>query len=434
MLLAWSFTDNDSTPVARILHILSHWERGLWNPPLLVFAMQMMLMLVLGHILALSGPADRVISIATRYCNSTANAAALVTLLTLVVSLFNWGLGLVFGAVFARKVGDRAAREGIPLNYPLIGAAGYSGMMVWHGGISGSAPIKAAEPGHIPQLLEPFLSSEHAVVLPESVSLAETTFSNMNVFTTVSLLVLLPLLMFLIGKRVLAGNLTLARGGDANSSNIESTIGVERVDRSRFFVLAVGTGIVMWCVYGAASAYQEIGLGFITPNYINLLLLGLCLSFHGHIIGFLAALDNAIGGASGILIQFPLYFGIMGIMGGTGLARQFSDFFVGISTEATFPIFTMVSAAVVNVFVPSGGGQWGIQGPIVLKAALELGADIPKSIMALAYGDQLTNMLQPFWALPLLGITGLQAKEILPYTLMIMAMGILLFTISLLLF
>jgi len=155
---------------------------------------------------------------------------------------------------------------------------------------------------------------------------------------------------------------------------------------------------------------------------------------HKNFSNFLAAIDNAIIGASGILVQFPLYFGIMGIMNHSGMVDIMSSFFVSISNETTFPIFTFISAGIVNVFVPSGGGQWAVQGPIIIEAATQLGVSIPKSIMALAYGDQLTNMLQPFWALPLLGITGIKAKEILPYTLILLLAGIIIFIGGLLLF
>ncbi len=148
----------------------------------------------------------------------------------------------------------------------------------------------------------------------------------------------------------------------------------------------------------------------------------------------MAAVDEAIGGAAGILIQFPLYFGIMGIMKGSGMVEAMSHFFISISNEVTFPIFTFISAGIVNVFVPSGGGQWAVQGPIIIQTANEMGIPLSKCIMALAYGDQLTNMLQPFWALPLLGITGLKAKEILPYTLYLMLMGFVIYMAALLIF
>ena len=124
----------------------------------------------------------------------------------------------------------------------------------------------------------------------------------------------------------------------------------------------------------------------------------------------------------------------MGIMNHSGMIDIMSNFFVSISNETSFPIFTFISASIVNVFVPSGGGQWAVQGPIIIEAANQLNISIPKSVMALAYGDQLTNMLQPFWALPLLGITGLKAKEILPYTLILMISGGVIFITGLLIF
>ncbi len=124
----------------------------------------------------------------------------------------------------------------------------------------------------------------------------------------------------------------------------------------------------------------------------------------------------------------------MGMMKSSGLVHEFSAFFVQISNENTFPIFTMISAGIVNIFVPSGGGQWAVQGPIIVQASQSLGIDLPKSILALAYGDQLTNMLQPFWALPLLGITQLKAKDILPYTLVLMLAGGLIYLSALLIF
>ena len=166
---------------------------------------------------------------------------------------------------------------------------------------------------------------------------------------------------------------------------------------------------------------------------LNFLMLGLGLILHGNFSSFLSALEEAIKGTSGILIQFPLYFGIMGIMRDSGMVVQISDFFVSIANETTLPLFTFISAGIVNIFVPSGGGQWAVQGPIVVESAIKLGVPLPKAIMALAYGDQLTNMLQPFWALPLLGITKLKAREILPYTLIMMLLGAVVFVIGLLL-
>ncbi|MGB0916257.1 MAG: short-chain fatty acid transporter [Flavobacteriales bacterium] len=433
MVLALALTNSEATGIDRGIEILTFWEKGIWNSGLMVFAMQMMLILVLGHTLALTKPADAIISFATRFCTNTASAAGVVTFLTIIVGLFNWGFGLIFGAILARKVGEHAAKNNLNLNYPLIGAAGYSGLMVWHGGISGSAPIKVAEQGHITSLMKDIVSPEQLSLLPDPVLFSETVFGNMNLTVTMLVLIVLPLFMFFLGKR--SDKQTKLPSISKSESTIDTQVsGAERLDNSNLFALGFGLLILAYSVYSAIHSFPEKGLGFINPNYINLLLLGLGVTFHGSFKNFLAAIDQAIGGAAGILIQFPLYFGIMGIMNSSGLVNTFSDFFVSISNETTFPIFTLISAGIVNVFVPSGGGQWGVQGPIILQAASELGVSIPKSIMALAYGDQLTNMLQPFWALPLLGITGLKAKEILPYTVALMAVGLLLYITVLLIF
>jgi short-chain fatty acids transporter len=433
MLLAFILTSSEATGIDRVTQVFGFWEKGLWNAPLLVFAMQMMLMLVLGHALALTKPIDSIISYATRFCNNTANAAAIVTFLTVLVALFNWGLGLIFGAILARKVGEHAVKNNLNLNYPLIGAAGYSGLMIWHGGISGSAPIKVAEEGHISSLMSSIVSPEQLQLLPDPVSFSDTVFSSMNLVAILLIIVILPAFMYLMGKRSSSAAFLPLNKPELTLESVDVT-GAEKLDHSKFFGLGIGIVITVYCLYLAFNNFPEKGFGFINPNFINLLLLGLCLLFHRSFFKFLKAIDQAIGGASGILIQFPLYFGIMGIMNSSGLVQIFSDFFVSISNETTFPIFTLISAGIVNVFVPSGGGQWGVQGPIILQAASELGVSIPKSIMALAYGDQLTNMLQPFWALPLLGITGLKAKEILPYTVALMGVGIVLFITVLLTF
>lgn len=432
-LVALFFTGEDSQTITEnALSILHYWEQGLWSPSLMVFAMQMMLMLVLGHVLALSKPVNKIIHYMTAYCNTTANAAFWVCLFTLLVSLFNWGLGLIFGAIFARKVAENAQINKWPIHYPIIGACGYSGLMVWHGGISGSAPIKAAELGHIQSLMRGIYQEQQIADLPLQLSFSETVFSTMNICLSIGILIILPCTMYIVSKR------SVAKSYQLSTNNLEykpeKREGAEKLDHSKFAAAMLGSIIIAYAFYKAVILPESFNLKFINPNFINFTLLGLGILFHGNFYRFVKAVYNAIGGASGILIQFPLYFGIMGIMKHSGMIHHLSDFFVSISTETTFPIFTFISAGIVNFFVPSGGGQWAIQGPIIIEASQQLGLNLSKNVMALAYGDQLTNMLQPFWALPLLGITGLKAKEILPYTLLIMGVGTLIFIAGLLLF
>lgn len=417
-LLAYLFnTNTEEKPIASLLLF---WEQGLWDKNLLIFAFQMMLMLVLGHVVALSQTVNKIIEKMSTLFSNTAQAAALVTILTLLVSLFNWGLGLIFGAILARKVGEYATKNNIKINYPIIGAAGYSGLMVWHGGISGSAPIKIAEQGH-------FMQEKIGVISQDA-----TIFSSMNLTISFVILIALPILMYFLGKKS-KGQKMVLKSSEIIAEN-QDLIGAEKLDHSNYLGIGFGTIIILFCFYKALVLPEYLSLSFITPNFINLFLLGLAIVLHKNFNQFLNGVSKAINGSSGILIQFPLYFGIMGLMKYSGMVTIFSDFFVQISNSTTFPIFTFISAGIVNIFVPSGGGQWAVQGPIIIEAASQLSVPYWKAIMALAYGDQTTNMLQPFWALPLLGITGLKAKEILPYTLILMIAGSAIFITGLLVF
>ncbi|MDT0556412.1 short-chain fatty acid transporter [Patiriisocius hiemis] len=427
--LAYFFTEAPGSE-NHFLAILSYWENGIWNTNLLVFAYQMMLILVLGHILVLSKPMSKLIKRLTNLVSNTSNAVVLVCVTTLLVSFFNWGLGLIFGAIMARKVAEAAQERNFKINYPLIGAAGYVGLMVWHGGISGSAPLKVAESGHLASLMMGISDVGVVQNLPNAISFSETIFSTQNLLLFLVLLILLPFVLYQTSKRVKTTEINLP-AYVTESPQTKKLEGAERIDFSKWVGIGFGVlvlGVFFYQYFGNLSSLA------ITPNLLNFFMLGLALVLHGNFSSFLRALDEAIKGATGILIQFPLYFGIMGIMRDSGMVVEISNFFVSIATETTLPIFTFFSAGLVNVFVPSGGGQWAVQGPIVVESALKLGVPLPKAIMALAYGDQITNMLQPFWALPLLGITKLKAREILPYTLILMLVGCVVFLTGLLLF
>lgn len=407
-----------------LVNLVLDWQKGLWNSNLLTFALQMMLMLVLGHSLALTTFFNSLINQLIKRLQTGTQAAFAVTLTTILVALFNWGLGLIFGAIIARKVGENFTDRKIKLNYPLIGASGYVGLMVWHGGISGSALTKVAEVGHIRDITKNQL-------MPELISFSDTVFSPMNLTAVILLIIAVPILSSVISRNTTKEIPNVIKH-EQTAEKQSKIIGAEHIDNSRWISKIIGVILTSIAFYIAISAQNKSG--FINPNYINFSLLGFNILLHTNIRSFLSAVDKAIQGASGILIQFPLYFGILALMQSSGLIENISDFFIDVASKRTLPIYTFFSAGLVNIFVPSGGGQWALQGPIILKAALELGISLPKIILALAYGDQITNMLQPFWALPLLSITGLKAKDILPYTLMLMLMGILIFLLVLTLF
>ncbi|WP_340199693.1 short-chain fatty acid transporter [Ascidiimonas sp. W6] len=428
LVMAFFFTGNFGDH-NHLITILKYWEQGIWNSGLLVFAYQMMLILVLGHILVLSRPMSMFINKLVSSISNAGNAVVLVSFSTLLVSFFNWGLGLIFGAIMARKVGEHAQKNEIPINYPLIGACGYVGLMVWHGGISGSAPLKVAEKGHLSQLMQG-LKSPVDNQIPKFISTGETIFSVSNLIIFVVLLWLVPMVFYRINKTVKPTEIYLEAYQTKHKKEAKAS-GSEKLDRSRILSLIFGVLILLASFFQYKGQLTNLT---ITPNFLNIFMLGLGVIMHRNFNEFLNALEEAIKGTSGILIQFPLYFGIMGVMSSSGMVGDLSAFFVSVSNEVTLPIFTFFSAGIVNIFVPSGGGQWAVQGPIIIESAMKLGVPLPKAVMALAYGDQLTNMLQPFWALPLLGITKLKAKEILPYTLLIMMVGMCVYIIGLLIF
>lgn len=414
------FLTESQTDQPHALELLLFWKSGFFD--FLKFAMQMMLILVLGHVLALTRPADALLQRLVCYCTTTAKAAALVAFISILVALFNWGLALILGAIFARKVGEQATERQWAINYPLVGAAGYSGLMVWHGGLSGSAPLKVAELNH------EFV--QQMGVLPFSA----TIFSATNLVCMSLLLTLVPLAMYWLGQRsTIAVVPDLGHPKELDQPLTTPIEGTERLDHSPFFACMLGGLMVFLVLYQAVILPIQAGKGFdwsfsfINPNFLIFLLFGLAILLHGNLYRFQQAVVQAIGGTTGILIQFPLYAGIIGIMVQSGLVNVLSNAFVAISNPTTFPIFTFISAGIVNVFVPSGGGQWMVQGPVLIEASQTLGVPIERSVLALCYGDQVTNMLQPFWALPLLGITGLQAKEILPYTLFLLLIGTVIF-------
>lgn len=425
IFIAFFFTGERNA--GSMISILEYWQQGMWNPALLVFAVQMMLILVLGHVLVLSKPVAWLTRKLTNIVTGNTSAVITVSVSTMLVAFFNWGLGLIFGAIMARKVGEAARERGFEINYPLIGAAGYVGLMVWHGGISGSAPLKASESGHIASLFSGSTGNSIISSLPDSVPTASTIFAEWNLILFGILIFMVPGVLWLISKSTKSTRIDLPQEKTENKSFMIE--GAEKLDHSKW--LRILFGVILMAAF-FASYSGELLIGNLTPNMLNFFMLALCILLHRSFASFLNALDEAIGGAAAILIQFPLYFGIMGIMKETGIVGDIAGFFSSMATEISLPVYTFFSAALVNIFVPSGGGQWAIQGPIVLESALKLGVPLNKAIMAFAYGDQITNMLQPFWALPLLAITRLKAREILPYTLIMMFVGIIVFITGLL--
>ncbi|MFG0256305.1 MAG: short-chain fatty acid transporter [Phycisphaerales bacterium JB043] len=394
---------------------------GLWK--FLSFGMQMCLILVTGHALASSPPMDRLLEWLSGLPRTPFGAVVVVCVVATLLGVVNWGLGLIGGALMARRVGVSMARRGVRVHYPLLAAGGYTGMMVWHGGFSGTAPLKVTT-------LEEISSVLPDGVTMDPISLTQTLLSPLNLVITGGLLVLTPILMgFMHPKgeraRIEDASMFLQVGKREEKDQSGTTrSGFVRVLEDTPIVSLLLAGMIGWWAWGYYLPSEGAsGAMSLTPNTVNLTMLMVGLVLHGSPMRYARAIEDAARGCAGIILQFPLYAGIMGMMHESGLTEQLAEGIARLGNETTLPVFTFLSAGLVNMFVPSGGGQWGVQGPIVVEGALEAGVAVPKMVMAMSYGDQITNMLQPFWALPLLAVTGVRARDIVGYTSVLMVVA-----------
>lgn len=380
------------------------WGDGLSG--LLAFITQMALVLMLGHILANTGPVRRLLARLASIPRTPLAAYIFVFVVAAAASLITWGLGLVVGALLAKEVAAQARERGLVLHFPMLVAAGFSGFVVWHMGYSGSGPLTAATPGS-------FLTESLG---GRTVPVSETTFSWWNITAAVVTVLVVALALFLVAPR--AGDRIVELEIDARDQDAvpapEIETPADRLDASRVPTLLVGAMLVVYLVM------HFVGGGTLTLDIVNWSFLALILLLVRSPHELIGLTQSAASNVGEILLQFPLYAGILGMMTSTGLVAVLSDAFVAISNPVTFGLLAFLAAGLVNFFVPSGGGQFAVQGPIMLQAGDALGVDPAITIMAVSYGDQWTNMIQPFWAIPLLAIAGLKMRDILGYTTVVL--------------
>jgi short-chain fatty acids transporter len=376
--------------------------------------MQMAMILVTGTILATAPLFKKGLGKLASIPKNKIQAIIWVSVIGLVASFINWGFGLVIGAIFAKEVAKRV--KGV--DYPLLIAAAYSGFLIWHAGMSGSIPLTLATGGAN-------LVTQTGGAVVDAIPTSQTIFSAMNLIIVGVILVTLPILLALMhpkGDKVKTVDPALLEDDPVVPMKPKSEMTpAEKLENSRIinYVLSA-MGFTFIILYFVENGFN-LGL-----NIVIFIFLFAAILLHGTPINTVKAVNSAAKSVGGILLQFPFYAGIMGMMTYKGLennvslAGAISDFFVNVSNGTTFPLFSFLSAGIVNIFVPSGGGQWAVQAPIMMPAAVTLGVDTAKTAMAIAWGDAWTNMIQPFWALPVLGIAKLGAKNIMGYCLMVL--------------
>ncbi|HHZ6802223.1 TPA: TIGR00366 family protein [Morganella morganii] len=397
-----------STP----MDLVNLWGNGFWN--LLAFGMQMALIIVTGHALASSPPVKRILRLTASLAKTPVQGVMLVTFFGSVACVINWGFGLVVGAMFAREVARRVPGS----DYPLLIACAYIGFMTWGGGFSGSMPLLAATPGN---------PVEHIAGL---IPVSQTMFTGYNLFITLTLILVMPFVTRMMMPRkddiMMIDPALLEEELDFQKKLPEDAPVSLRMEESRLIAWIIGIlGFTFLGMYFIKNGFN------ITINTVNMIFLLTGLLLHKTPMAYMRAVSAAARSTAGILVQFPFYAGIQLMMEGSGLGGLITEFFINVANKETFPLMTFFSSALINFAVPSGGGHWVIQGPFVIPAAQALGADLGKSVMAIAYGEQWMNMAQPFWALPALAIAGLGVRDIMGYCITALLLSAPIFIIGL---
>lgn len=395
------------------LEVLTSWGNGVWG--LLAFSMQMALVLVCGSVLADTSVVKRGLRAIARIPKTPMQAIAVVTFVSSLACWINWGFGLIVGVLFAKEI----AKVVKGVDYRLLIASAYSGFVVWHSGISGSIPLAMATEGQA-------LAEATRGCVSSAIPINNTIFSLFNLLLVALVVVALTVVNTLMHPKkgevvsidpALLEDVQQAKEDLQHQAQKGDVTPATRLERSRILTYIIS-------LLGLTYLFIILVLkgGSLNLNNVIMLFLFLGLLLHKTPIAYVKSLTRSASSCAGILLQFPFYAGIMGIMTGVGesglsLAGEISNACVAISTPKTFPILSFLSAGIVNIFVPSGGGQWAVQAPIMIPAGVELGVSPAVTGMAIAWGDAWTNLIQPFWAIPALAIAKLGAKDIMGFCL-----------------
>ena len=399
-----ALVNTDSTPVA----ILEAWGNGL--PKLFTFTAQITIIMITAHALAHTNPVEKILSKIGSYPNSQIQAYALVTFISGIASLLAWSFGLIVGGIISKFVAIGCSKKKISIHYPLLVASAYSGYVIWHMGYSSSAALFVSSEGHSLQ--------DKIGIIP----VTETIFTNFNItlaFITLIIITIVNPLMRPTRKieiKEINTNIFNINQKKTDSLSIKSknrTL-AQILENNRLISTFAGASLLFFIFYFFLKKGFSLDLNIVSWSFLGL---GLILSSSS--IHYVKLVNNAAITVGPIILQYPFYAGIMGIMTDTGLINILANKISEISSAETLGFYSFLSGGLVNMFIPSGGGQWAVQGPVMIEAAENLKVEPFIIVLGVAYGDQWTNMIQPFWTIPLLAIAGLHMRQIMGYTFVI---------------
>ncbi|MFL9888847.1 TIGR00366 family protein [Paraburkholderia agricolaris] len=404
-----------AAPDASIPTILTSWYDGVFA--ILGFTAQMVLMLVTGFVVADAPVVRRGLSRLASRVTTPTHAVLLVFPVVAVAAWLNWALGLVVAAFLSREIGRRTR-----VDFGWLVAASFSAWSVCNSGLS--SPIPLSQATHHNALN--FVDKITGHVVP----LSDTIFAPFVLVPTILVVVVMAVIFVLMHPN--GGDIQAFLESTPNESVNHHARGrraspAARMERSFVgvaFMLMMGVGylVVTWSRKGFALDINNTILIF--------LLIGLAL--RGSPVAYADAIREGAKQTGSMLLQYPVYGGIMGVMTGTGLVGVFVKGFVAVANDVTLPVWSFLSSLIITFLVPSAGGHWAVQGPFVVPAALSLHASVARTAMGVAMAENVSNMLQPFWAVPIVAMAGIRLQRVMGYTAITFLVSLVIYTTALL--
>lgn len=402
-------------PQHGLFEVINAWYAGIFG--ILEFALQMILVLVSGYALANSAPVRGMLAAIASRVSTPRAAIVLVVFVSSVACFVNWGFGLVVAGLLAREIAKR-----VRMDFGWLVAGAYTGFLIWASGFSSSIALAQATPGSKLNIVQHLTG--------QIVPLRDSVGGLFNVVPVVVLLIAMPLIF-----AALQPPEEFAVAADPQRLAEEDTPAVRAASTSLAGVLENAWVLNFVLVLGGALylGHTYLTKGFsLDINSVIFIFIMLGLLFHWRPIAYVDAVNSAARVTGPLILQYPLYGGIMGIMTATGLAGVIAQAFVGFSTAGTLPFWSYIASIIISLFVPSGGGHWAVQGPFVVPAAQHLHASQAATAMAVAMGEQVANMIQPFWALPIIAIAGIGIRRVMGFTAISFVVSLFVFGVALL--
>ena len=397
--------------------VVDAYYRGLWM--LLPFTMQMTLIILLGSVLSASSAVRRFVISVSRLPRSRGGVVSGAVLLAACVSYLHWGLGYSLAPLIAVYFATEAEKKRIPVDFPFLLAASYAGVSIWQFGLSASAPLLVATPGH-------FLEGTIGIIPLRTTIWAPATLFHVVAFTICAILLsrwLMPRNPATIAQ--FPDSHRLAESPEPEAVRSESLS--VRIERHPFMMWVLCVALGAWLVQHFVVGGRSLDI-----NSLNTILLILTLLLHGNFKAFTGAVERAVVSSWPVIVLYHLYAGVAGLIQYTPVGEKIAGLAAAVSTAYTFPLLTAIAGTIVAVFVPSSGGQWAIQGFVTSTAAAAAGVSVERGLLALSVGDQLGNLITPFWYVVIAGIARVDFRRFFGYGLLFGALwfvlGVLAFT------